>query len=60
MTGIFQWEEDTPVKEAVGQALGAASMCWSQIPTGVFDAGRAIEILEELMEFILRPGALSA
>jgi len=29
---------------AVFQAIGAASMCWSKVPTGVFDDERAKEI----------------
>jgi hypothetical protein len=35
-------------------ALGMASMCWSEVPTGVFDSERAQEIGNELLELIAR------
>ncbi len=31
------------------EALGEASMCWSEIPTGVFQSDRAIEVGERLL-----------
>ena len=50
----FNWPDDTPLHEAVFQALGAASVCWRPIPEGVFDAEQAEEIGEELLEFMRR------
>lgn len=51
----FQWGEgETPnVEAAVGQALGAASMCWSETPTGVFESEQAREIGDKLTRFVL-------
>lgn len=40
-------DEDT--ESSVFQALGAASMCWDETPTGVFDSTRAKKIGEELI-----------
>lgn len=37
-------------EEAVGQALGAASMCWDPRPSGVFDSVRCAQIYDELMK----------
>lgn len=35
-------------------ALGMASMCWSEVPTGVFDSKRVQEIGNELLDIIAR------
>jgi len=35
-------------KELIATAVGAASMAWSEVPTGVFDSAKANEICEEL------------
>jgi hypothetical protein len=40
------------IEELVGQAIGEASMCWSEPPKGVFDASKAEEIAERLMDDI--------
>ena len=40
------------LSEKVHQAIGEASMCWSEIPKGVFNSTRAIEIADELIEAI--------
>lgn len=37
------------LEEMVFQALGEASMCWSEIPKGVFDSDHAKEIGERLV-----------
>lgn len=42
-----------PLAEPVFQTLGATSMCWSEIPSGVFDSERAARLGEELMTKIL-------
>lgn len=47
------WPSDMPLHEAVGQALGAASMCWHPRPSSqVFDSVIAEQILDALMGFI--------
>lgn len=54
MSFTFSTRPDEPitVSEAVGQALGAASMCWSETPSGVFDSERATEIYKALEKVI--------
>jgi hypothetical protein len=44
-----------PVESAVFQALGAASMCWSETPKGIFDSTRVKEIGDKLLEFLGHP-----
>lgn len=39
-------------RSAVMQAIGAASMCWTTTPTGVFDSDRAVEVGEALLDEI--------
>lgn len=50
----FQREHDgsLDLSAAVFQALGAASMCWSEGPSGVFESDIAKEIGEALLAFI--------
>jgi hypothetical protein len=40
------------LEELVYQALGQASMCWSERPKGVFDSEQACQIGETLMKAI--------
>ncbi len=40
------------LEEAVFQALGYASMCWSEIPTGIFESDRCKEAGDALIAFI--------
>jgi len=46
-----------PIESAVYQALGAASMCWSETPAGIFNDRRAGEIGLELLKLIRRETA---
>lgn len=46
---IFGWQIDTPVDQMIGEAVGAASMCWNPKPEGVFDPERASAIVDELI-----------
>lgn len=50
----FQYEEDGSLsrESAVFQALGAASMCWSKVPSGIFESDRAKEIGDKLCSFL--------
>lgn len=41
--------EDVSLDQWVGEALGAASMCWSETPKGVFDSTRAAAIADALL-----------
>ena len=38
------------MKEIIGQSIGEASMCWDEIPKGVFDSTRANKILNTLLK----------
>lgn len=50
---IFDWKIDTPVPDAIFEALGAASVCWSTPQgAGVFDSERAAAIGNELITFL--------
>lgn len=51
-TTIFDWNDDTPIYEAIGNAIGLASLCWSVPPEGLFDDARASKIVDELNLFI--------
>lgn len=42
---VMQGDELT-LANIIGQALGTASMCWSETPTGIFDSERAVWVLE--------------
>lgn len=49
---IFNWDSNTSVETAVGEALGAASVCWEKPEgAGVFNSIRASQITDELVEF---------
>lgn len=49
----FDWDDDTTLREAVLETIGAASMCWENIEeAGVFKEQRAIELADQLIEFI--------
>lgn len=37
-------------KEIVGIAIGEASVCWSEVPKGIFNSDRAIEICERIIK----------
>jgi hypothetical protein len=36
-------------RELVGIAIGEASMCWSEIPKGVFDSTKASELADRIV-----------
>jgi hypothetical protein len=35
------------IKEIIGLAIGEGSMCWSEIPKGIFDSKKASNIINE-------------
>jgi len=49
---IMHYDPQTPLRSAVMQALGTASMCWDPPPTGVFDSRQAAAIGEELCDLL--------
>lgn len=52
-TFVRSSEEDITIDEALGQALGAASMCWDPEPYGsVFNSARAKRIFEQLKKLL--------
>ena len=52
---MFDWTVDTPLKQVIGEAIGAASMCW-EFPerAGEFQSGQATRIIQEVMDIIHR------
>lgn len=40
------------IEEEVMEAIGEASMCWSETPNGVFESERAIAIGQRLVTLI--------
>lgn len=55
---VFEQENPLPpiltytraeVKEQITLAIGEASMCWSETPSGTYDSTRAIGLVERLM-----------
>jgi hypothetical protein len=44
--------EDISLNHWVGEALGAASMCWNPRPEGVFDSSSATVVYDSLMAHI--------
>jgi hypothetical protein len=50
---VFDWTLDTPTKQIIEEALGAASMCW-QYPdkAGIFVTSRAEAIADEVLTIL--------
>lgn len=48
----FAWEADTPIQEVIGNAMGAASMCWTPVPAGVFDSERASDLMKQVLSWL--------
>ncbi len=36
------------LSEAIGEAIGYASMCWSEVPAGTFESDRASAVAKDL------------
>lgn len=50
---MFNWDNDTTIKNAVCQALGAASVCWEHPEgAGEFNPDQCVAIANELCKFI--------
>lgn len=50
----INWTTDTPIDRIIGEAVGAASMCWNPPPEGVFDPARANDIVDAVMDVLRR------
>jgi hypothetical protein len=49
------WPTDTPLDEAIGEAIGAASVCWTHPEgAGVYLPDQATEIVKALLDLIQR------
>ena len=46
--------QEQEIDQIVYEAIGRASMCWSEIPSGVFDSTKAKEIGDELIAKLKR------
>lgn len=52
---MFGWDVNTPIHDVIGEAIGAASLCWERPDlSGVYDSEKASEIVNEVMEIIHR------
>lgn len=51
---------DAKFRELVGIAIGEASMCWSEMPSGVFDSTRAKEIVDRICAYKDRKAELES
>ena len=47
-------------RELVGIAIGEASMCWSEIPNGIFDSTRAKKLVDRICNHYDRKKELEA
>ena len=45
------------IAQAIGEAVGEASMCWSEPPAGVFDSTRASDIVDRVVARLRRVAA---
>ena len=50
----FNLDKADSLEGAIYEAIGAASMCWINIPTGEFDSTKAKELAEELVDEVRR------
>jgi hypothetical protein len=41
------------LEQAIGETVGAASMCWTKLTDGVFESERASALVDELRDWIL-------
>lgn len=50
------------LKDAIGEAIGYASLCWTEIPQGTFDSDQAAAVASELQQAIAEflRGAINA
>jgi hypothetical protein len=52
---FISWQVDTPIHQIIGEAVGAASVCWSNPGgAGVFDSERASAIVDAVIDVLQR------
>lgn len=57
----FGWDvHETPLGQVLGEAVGYASMLWSETPKGVFDDVHAGDLVNELLRFLTHRDTLIA
>ena len=44
------WLGRKDLRKVVGEAVGEASMCWSETPSGVFESTRALGIVNKILD----------
>jgi hypothetical protein len=50
---MFDWTFETPVRQVIGEAVGAASICWEHPEkAGVFNNQQATAIVDEVMTIL--------
>ena len=50
---VFMFDECEDLRQAVYQAVGAASVCWeSMAGTGVFSTTKACEVADALLQYV--------
>jgi hypothetical protein len=47
-------QQQISIKQLLGEAIGEASMCWSETPQGEFDSTRASAIVDRLVSHLER------
>lgn len=45
-------KDEETIEDAIGFAVGWASMCWNPIPTGRFDDQEATKVVAELLKYV--------
>lgn len=51
MTDIL--DHSVGIEEFIGNAIGAASMCWADVEkAGIFDSERAVQLIEEVLDYL--------
>ena len=46
--------EKKEIENKIGEILGEASMCWTELPTGIFDSKKASKLVDEIVAIIYR------
>lgn len=50
---VIEMLESAPdLESVVMQAIGTASICWSEMPTGIFDSAKAEIVGREVLKYI--------
>lgn len=57
---VFDWDDETPLGQVLGEAIGYASMLWTETPTGVFESTKAADLVNELLVYLTRRDAQGA